>query len=292
MHHSPTLLHTMTKKEVIPILFTIIGGDLRSVHLCHRLISDGHQVRSFGLELGNIPPYTQAPSLESALQDTQCVILPIPVCSDSLLRAPYACAPIPMEAVCRATPQGIPVFGGGSCPIPMTDLTRHAAMAVGNAALTVQGALLLMLQNTMRPLKGQQVLILGGGRIGTLLGLQLKDMGAAVTVASRRRECKAWHTAMGMQAADISDPKSLLPWADIVVNTVPVPILDTAALKLLHPSALLLELASLPGGFDPVQAEALGYTAVIARGLPGTFTPQGAADLIAETIYHELELSI
>ena len=270
--------------------FTIIGGDLRSVHLCHRLLKDGHEVRCFGLDRGDIPLHCKEESLEAALGNTECVVLPIPAFSGSLLRAPYSACSLSADIVARVIPKDVPIFGGGSRPIPMADLTAVETMAIGNAALTVQGALLLLLQNTDRALAGQQVLILGGGRIGTLLGLKLKDLDAQVIVASRRSDCRAWHTAMGMKAVDMDCLRDILPTADMVVNTVPAPILDSAALQLLQPRGILLELASLPGGFDPMQAEALELRPIIGRGLPGTYTPAAAADLIAETIYHELEL--
>ena len=270
--------------------FTLIGGDLRNVHLCRRLLGDGHEVRCFGLELGDIPTHCKSDSLEAALEDTACVVLPIPACSGSLLRGPYSTCPLPVDAVARSLPKGVPVFGGGSCPIPMEDLTAVETMAIGNAALTAQSALLLLLEHAHRSLTGQRVLIVGGGRIGTLLGLKLYALGAQVTVASRRRDCRAWHTAMGMEAVDMACLRHILPTQDMVVNTVPAPVLDADALQLLPPHTPLLELASLPGGFAPVQAEALGLRPIMGRGLPGTYTPAGAADLIAETIYAELEV--
>ena len=269
--------------------FTLLGGDLRSVYLCRRLMQDGYTVQSYGLELSDVPQCCRCDSLTAALTNTDCVVLPIPTAEGNLLRAPYSCTPISLEAAAKALPKGIPVFGS-KCPLPVTDLTAIEPMAIGNAALTAQCALLLMLQNTERSLIGRRVLILGGGRIGTLLGLKLKDLGARVTVASRREECQAWHKAMGMKAADIHCIHRLLAMQDMVINTVPSPILDRELLRLLQPHTLLLELASLPGGFDPMTAEALGLRTVMGRGLPGRDAPAGAADIIAETIYKELNL--
>lgn len=270
--------------------FTLLGGDLRSVHLCRRLMQDGYKVQCFGLELSDAPKSCHCDSLAAALQDTDCVILPIPTADGTLLRAPYSCAPISSDAVAEALPKNVPVFGSGKCPFPITDLTAIETMAVGNAALTAQAALLLILQNTPQLLEGQHVLILGAGRIGTLLALQLKALGAEVTVTSRSPERQAWCAAMGMDTAHTHKLTHILPTQEIVVNTIPTAVLGRAELSRLPHQALLLELASLPGGFDGAQAEALGLTAVIGRGLPGKYTPVGAADIIAETIYKELNL--
>jgi len=272
------------------LIFTLLGGDLRSVHLCRRLMKDGYTVQSYGLELSEVPQCCQRDSLTAALEQTDCVVLPIPTADGTLLRAPYSCAPISLEAVAAALPKGIPVFGGGKCALPMTDLTAIGSMAVGNAALTAQCALLLILQNTHRSLMGQSILITGAGRIGTLLGLQLKALGAEVTLSSRDPVRRAWCAAMGMTALHTHALAHVLPATDMVINTVPAPVLDENALSLLPRNTLLLELASLPGGFDPTAAEAMGLRPIMGRGLPGKFTPAGAADLIAETIYKELKL--
>ena len=271
------------------MIFTLLGGDLRSVYLCRRLMQDGYTVQSYGLELSDLPQCCRCDSLAAALKDTDCVILPIPTADGALLRAPYSCAPIPLDAVEKARPKGVPVFGS-SCTLPITDLTAIETMAIGNAALTAQCALLLILQNTNRSLMGQSVLILGAGRIGTLLGLQLNALGATVTVTSRAPDRRAWCAAMGMAAVHTHEIESILPKQDMVINTIPATVLDAHALSLLPGHTLLLELASLPGGFDPTTAEALGLRTVMGRGLPGKHTPAGAADIIAETIYKELNV--
>ena len=262
------------------------------MYLCRRLLQDGHQVQCFGLELSDAPRCCHRDSLADALHDTDCVILPIPTADGELLRTPYSCAPITLAQVAQALPAGIPVFGSGKCPLPITDLTAIETMAIGNAALTAQCALLLILQNTTRSLMGQQALILGAGRIGTLLGLQLRALGAKVTVTSRNPQRRALCTAMGMETANTLALTHILPQQEIVINTVPNQVLSNRDLTLLPQGALLLELASLPGGFDPAQGEALGLRTVIGRGLPGKYTPAGAADIIAETIYEELEMSL
>ena len=52
--------------------------------------------------------------------------------------------------------------------------------------------------------------------------------------------------------------------------------------------ALLLELASQPGGFDRNLAENIGIRTIYAPGLPGKCAPYGAAELMREAIYDVL----
>ncbi|MCR5664882.1 MAG: dipicolinic acid synthetase subunit A, partial [Oscillospiraceae bacterium] len=67
---------------------------------------------------------------------------------------------------------------------------------------------------------------------------------------------------------------------DYLVNTVPARVLDEGQLCCLPEEALLLELASAPGGFDRALAENLGLRCIAAPGLPGTAAPRSAAELM------------
>ena len=279
--------------------FTILGGDLRSVYLCRRMLRDGFAVRTYGLELADVPDCTRRYSLADALQDADCVVLPTPATDGTLLRTPFGTAPLTIESVADSIPQSARVFGGAlgtqvttalqTRNIHALDLLTIESLAIKNAALTSQGALRLILEHIPFHLMGRPVLIIGAGRIGKLLALQLKALGAAVTVASRKEADKAWCTAFGLGTADTYDLAPHLPNCAVAVNTVPAPVLDSRTLSLLPHDALLLELASKPGGFDHLRAEAMGLQVVQGGGLPGRFTPQSAADAIAETIYTELE---
>ena len=58
------------------MIFTLLGGDLRSVYLCRRLMKDGYTVQSYGLELSDLPQCCRSDSLTAALANTDCVVLP------------------------------------------------------------------------------------------------------------------------------------------------------------------------------------------------------------------------
>ena len=68
-----------------------------------------------------------------------------------------------------------------------------------------------------------------------------------------------------------------------MINTVPARVLSDALLCCLPGDALLLELASPPGGFDPQLAQNIGLRALAAPGLPGRSAPASAAALIRQT---------
>ena len=281
------------------MIFTVLGGDFRSVYLVRRLWADGHTVRSFGLELADIPPQCRSHSLQHATAGAQCVILPTPAADGALLRTPFGATPITIDAVAAAIPHGARVFGGMlSLPLRealaarglhIVDLLSIEAMAIKNAALTAQCALQLIAEQLPCTLSGQPMLILGAGRIGKLLGLQLQAVGTQVTVASRSKTDQAWCAALGLTPADITNLVPILPRCPTIINTVPARILDKTLLQLLPQGALLVELASAPGGFDGVVAESMGLQTVHGGGLPGKYAPQSAADAIADIIYEEIK---
>ena len=76
----------------------------------------------------------------------------------------------------------------------------------------------------------------------------------------------------------------LLPGQDTVINTIPAPVLPRKMLEKLPRGALIIDLASLPGGTDFDAAEALGIRAEHALALPGKCAPDTAGALIAQTV--------
>ena len=276
--------------------FTVCGGDLRSVWLVRRLLRDGHEVQCFGLETGDIPINCHCNSLHEAFKGTECVVLPTPVIRDDGLNAPFGSQSVSEEELADALPRNTPIFGGSVgeqlrhlCVrrgIYVTDLLSIEALAVKNASITAQCAAQVILNEIPYSLTQQPVLILGAGRIGKLLGLQLRALGAAVTVSSRREEDKAWCAALGLNPADTANLAPVLPHCRLLINTIPARVLTARQLSLLPRDALLFELASAPGGFH----HCADLSVISCGGLPGKHAPQSAADAIAETIYCCLEM--
>ena len=73
------------------------------------------------------------------------------------------------------------------------------------------------------------------------------------------------------------------------INTVPAPMLTAARVAGMKPDALILDLASAPGGTDFEAARAFGIRALTAPGLPGKWSPQTAAEAVRDAVYNILE---
>ena len=70
---------------------------------------------------------------------------------------------------------------------------------------------------------------------------------------------------------------------------LPARVLDEGALCAVSEGALLLELATAPGGFDRTLAKNIGLRARCAPGLPGRYAPLAAAEVMRGAIYASLE---
>ena len=61
-------------------------------------------------------------------------------------------------------------------------------------------------------------------------------------------------------------------------------------MAMLPKGALLMELASAPGGFDPESAVEHHLKVCYAPGLPGKYCPETAAKIIGDYILKEMDL--
>lgn len=171
-------------------------------------------------------------------------------------------------------------------PPPWDSAARYARREeyrIANARLTAEGAVALL-----RPeagLSGAHVLLLGYGRVARLLARELQKAGSLVTAAARSVEQRAWAAAEGLEALPIDALAGVLDRFDILVNTIPAPVLTEPLLTLVRKDALLLELASAPGGIDAAAAHELGLHYLRAPGLPAKYAPDRAALLLRDAVY-------
>ena len=282
--------------EVLLLKFAVIGGDKRSALLCSLLWRDRHIVHSFALEKAELPAeIPKAGCLQSCVYGADCVILPTPAEKNGLINAPYASQPLAVDELLVSLWPGQLLIGGklgrklsmGALEqgLQTADIMQRRGFTVGNAALTAEGAVEKLMASSPRSLWGSSVLVTGWGRIAKILSLRLYALGAAVTVAARKEGDRAMARALGLEALDFPQLPEALGGFDFVVNTVPEQVLGEKELGCIRRDALLMELASAPGGFDPHRAEELGLKALAAPGLPGLCAPYTAAELMLETIY-------
>ena len=154
---------------------------------------------------------------------------------------------------------------------------------------TAEGAIQLAMEELPITLHGARVLVIGYGRLGRVLADRLAGLKARVSVAARRYADLAWAENCGYGVEHTGQLEGWLCGYDLVVNTIPAPVLTRRELEDLKPDCLILDLASKPGGVDLRAAGELGLTVIWALSLPGKVAPVTAGAAIKSTIYNMLQ---
>ncbi|MCD7723442.1 MAG: hypothetical protein LUH82_05775 [Clostridiales bacterium] len=152
-----------------------------------------------------------------------------------------------------------------------------------NALLTAEGAAVLLGQVLPYSFFGAQVLIVGYGRIGKALHKIFAAFGSRVTVCSRSEESASAALFSGARHIGFDELKHSNDF-DIIINTVEHIVLAKAELSAMKKDAVILDLASFPGGVDTLVADSLGLTLINGKGMPAKYTPETAGAIIADAV--------
>ena len=253
-----------------------VGGDERSVEAAKRFPANGDRVFLLGFEkyVGNVGSLARSRQPERVLPEADVAVLPLPYTRDGeTVYAPYAEQPILLETVFACGSSAL-VCGG---MLPEAERRRDycdEVLALENADITAEAALILGGDTLRRTLRGCRVLILGYGRIGKALTRKAAGVGSRVTVAARRESDRALIRLAGFEAADSADTESLMRDAELIYNTVPTGLFSPAAAEALTPGVPVIDLTgSCEGG-----------RVLSARGLPGRYAPETAGAVLADAV--------
>ncbi len=273
---------------------SVVGGDSRQLYTARRLEEYGFPVSLAGFENhGGVPAIPEVLPAE-ALQSSAAV-LPLPCTKNGrTLNAPFAAGEIPLKAVLEAAAPGS-VFFVGMAPegfrksleaagAQVFDYYRSEALTLQNARLTAEGALGIIIEKTPVTVWRMNAAVTGYGRISRFLCRMLQSLGAKVTVYARDPVQRALAETEGLSA----QPLSLLPEQthrfDVIVNTVPAPVIGADAVENAGERCLFIETASAPYGIDADACKRYNRELVKAFSLPGRTAPVTAGILIADAV--------
>ena len=275
---------------------TIIGGDLRLVKLSEMLINEGAQVFTYGLEEADKIETKKCGTLEEAINNSEIVIGPIPFSSNGeTINAPFSKEKIQVEEIMELLKGKILVAGSiksdlyelaSKNDVKIIDILKREELSVLNAISTAEGAIKIAIEETPKNLHGSNILVLGFGRIGKVLSHMLNGLGAKVACEARKNSDLAWIKAYGYEQIPLPELKENLEKFDIIINTIPYMVLDSDALEKVRDDALVIDLASNPGGVDKAAIKERKIKFVWALSLPGKVAPVTSAEFIKETLYN------
>ena len=289
------------------IKMAVLGGDRRQIYALANLARKDFRISVIGLPREAVfeiceGDFTFENDLEAAISGASVILLPFPTSTDGVrINCPLdrsgALSEVKLSTLVRLADTGATVIGGKMPPafvalaeargLRVCDLLSLEAFEIKNAYITAEAALSIAMNSLSKNICGSHVAVTGFGRIAKQLSRLLASLGAHVTVAARKESDLAYAGTLGYSCLKIEGERwsdSLQSGCDVIFNTVPHTIFDREFLIAVDKKTLLIELASVPGGFDISAAQELGSNVSWALSLPGKYAPESAGEIIAECV--------
>lgn len=272
--------------------FLILGGDPRQLYLARFLEQAGHVITMY---------YETSPSfsLKKAMEDSHIILCPVPFTKDNL--AIYSHNQLPgleIPDFLLLLKQGHTLFGGNipapvrehcmALGIPCLDFMKMDEMACKNAVATAEGAVAEAISLSPMNLHGSACLVTGWGRCGEALAHTLKGMDAHVTVGGRSPAGLARAGCYGYDTLLLENLDAQIPAFDFIFNTIPAMVLDAALASRMKPDAVVIDIASAPGGVDFDACRRHSVRAKLCPGLPGAYSPMSSGRILYEAVMDHL----
>lgn len=302
--------------------FLIIGGDSRQDYLEQYLKSDGFPVLRWPGSEKSPAAADDSAAISRAFQQADIILGPVPFTQNGTHR--FSCSAESHVQEESAPSLSLPdllseltnrhILFGGNIPkqiidhcaqsgISVYDFMKMEEVALKNTAATAEGAICEAITLSPGVLHQSRCLVIGFGRCGETLAAKLKGLDAYVTAADCSAPRLALAYALGFRPVLMKQPFSgssaFLSEFDFIFNTVPAPVLDGSALRLLKEDAVLIDIASAPGGIDftdrnsDIRTENAPeeHTLQIRRcpGLPGRYCPKAAAEILYQAVLEHLQ---
>lgn len=282
---------------------SIIGGDLRIIRLAQLLTDDGIDICTYGLENSNdIQDSNEikiVDTIEEAFEFSDIIISSIPFSKEGIkVNSPFSENEIYVEDIINNLDKEKLLIAGSikkdiveklnEKSKKTIDIMKCEELVILNTIATAEGAIDVAIQNTENNLQGSNVLVLGFGRVAKVVAEKFKALSTDVTCAARKTSDLAWIKTYGYEEIDINNLNERLSNYDIIINTVPEMIVGRKELNFIKRNALIIDLASSPGGIDFEEAKRQKKKCIWALALPGKVSPLSTAEFIKEVIYKEI----
>lgn len=286
------------------VRLAVIGGDDREIFLIPELQRHGACIIGLGLEKSPLGDSIEhARNFKEVIGKADALLFPMFGTDErGLVKAKYSNSPIILNNdVLESIPPSVPLFIGWARPalkiaaenlnISVIEIANRDEVAILNSIPSAEGAIQMAMEATNITIHSSNSFVLGLGRCGLTLANTLKGMGARVTVVARKPADLARAIEMGVNAIDYSELRKEISKAEVIFNTVPALILDRFLLEVMSREAVIIDLASIPGGTDFEYAQMLGIKAQLAPGLPGIVAAKTAGRILAK-IYPPLIIEL
>jgi dipicolinate synthase subunit A len=276
----------------------VIGGDARQLEVIRKLTELDAKVTLIGFEQLDSGFTSASKELiaDANFEDLDAILLPVPGTNiEGVVDTIFSNEKVVLtKEILDSTPAHCTVYSGISNAYldsiiaasnrKLVKLFERDDVAIYNSIPTVEGTIMMVIQHTEYTIHNSKVAVLGLGRTGMSVGRTFHSLGAKVKVGARKSEHIARIVEMGLEAFEFKNIEEALKDVDVVINTVPSLIVTASVISKLQPHALIIDLASKPGGTDFRYAEKRGIKALLAPGLPGIVAPKTAGQIIGNVL--------
>jgi dipicolinate synthase subunit A len=284
----------------------VIGGDARQLEIIKRLSELDARIILIGFDqLGISFPGTFKEDMDNYIpKNVDAIILPVPGTSDDgKIQSFFTSKNLYLNEkfILETKPNSI-IYSGISNNYlnqlakktnrALVNLFDRDDVAIYNSIPTVEGVLLLTIQNTDFTIHGSNVIILGLGRCGISLARVFHAIGAKVKIGVRKTEHMARVIEMGIEPFHLNQLEEAVQNVDICINTIPHLIITPNVIAQMPLHTTIIDIASKPGGTDFRFAERRGINALLAPGLPGIVAPKTAGKILAKVLVQLLSEQI
>lgn len=272
--------------------FLIAGGDLRQIYMEKYLKSLGYRVHSVFLTPsdGNTKE-----NLKKLIRKSEYIILPLPVSRDrQSINTSMSEKELTFSAFTDCVENGDIIFAGMIDDKFRTALEMKGAgvhdyferedLAFANAVPTAEGVVSVIKDNVPFTIHSSRAAVTGYGKCSEAVSNLLKAMNCSVTVSVRSPAQYAKAKADGHRVCFLKDLNKHADKFDIIINTVPAPVIGRDVLNRVRRDALIIEVASAPFGVDFESAREMDIKVIKASSLPGKTAPATAGKIIADAI--------
>ncbi|MCJ7839690.1 dipicolinic acid synthetase subunit A [Lederbergia sp. NSJ-179] len=276
----------------------VLGGDARQLEIVKRLAELDAKLYLIGFEqLAQVISGAVKEKLKDVdFSKIDAVILPVKGTNlDGEVETIFSNENIILtEQTLQETPSHCKIYSGISNPYldklvkkadrELIQLFKRDDVAIYNSIPTVEGTVMMAIQNTDITIHQSSVAVLGLGRVGMSVARTFSLLGANVKVGARSLAHLARITEMGLKPFHLENLKDEVKDLDICINTIPHLVLTAGIIAGMPTNTLIIDLASKPGGTDFRYAEKRGVKALLAPSLPGIVAPKTAGQILANIL--------
>lgn len=284
-------------KRLVGYTIGILGGDNREWVMMECLLKEGAKLKVLGDPGGELTDLVEiVSSLDELIEDVRVIVGPMSGTNpEGMIKARFVDQPIYLdENFFRLLGPNLPILIGMTnaqvrglaekANIPLELIALREDVAILNAIPTAEGAIQIAMEELPITIHGSKTLVMGLGKCGIPLAWRLRALGSDVYGVTRSSAAVAKAQDLGINPISYDKLDQYLPEFDAIFNLVPAMVLPEERVRLIRQDALIIDLASAPGGIDFEAAEKYGVKALLSLGLPGKVAHKTSGQILGRIV--------